>query len=59
MAKLLKVQQTLSMEAKHSQRMHIEHFIYMEFFNVSGKFMGGRGNRVVNTLLGHKRPRRT
>ena len=21
--------------------------------------MGGRGNRVVNTLLGHKRPRRS
>ena len=47
----------LSMEAKHSQRMHIEHFIYMD---ISGKFMGGRENRVVNTLLdasglgGHK-----
>ena len=57
MAKLLKVQQPSRWKQSILKGCTSNISYTWTFFNVSGKFMGGRGNRVVNTLLGHKRPR--
>ena len=55
----LKYNNPLDGSKAFSKDAHRTFHIHGHFSTFLGNLLGGRGNRVVNTLLGHKRPRRT